>query len=315
MKKGEYISLRGTYGKTLVNLGEKNPDLVVLDADLAKSTKTLLFGQKFPERFFDFGLSEQDMISTAAGLALSGKTVFASSFCVFLVGRAFDQVRQSIAYNRANVKLVGTHSGLGVGPDGATHQSLEDLALIRAVPGFRIFCPADAIETRQAVEYAAGQEGPFFIRLTRNNLLTVHREEYRFDPGRTDVLREGGDITLCAHGIMVEKALQAARQLADRKIESTVLNISSLRPLDGETVTDFARKTGAVLTVEDHSVYGGMGSTIAELLAQHHPTPMKIMGMDNEFGRSGEAEDLYRHFHLDTESIVFSALELLRKKS
>lgn len=315
MKPGEKISVRNTYGKTLVELGKTHPRLVVMDADLAKSTKTLSFGKEFPDRFLDFGLAEQDMVSTAAGLALSGKVVFASSFCVFLVGRAFDQVRQSIAYNRANVKLVGTHSGLGVGPDGATHQSLEDLALIRSIPHFKVICPADAVETRQAVLAAAEDEGPWFIRLTRNDLMTVHDEGYRFQPGKADVLREGGDITLCAIGIMVEKALAAAEELSADSIDCTVINISSLRPLDGAALISAARKTGAILTVEDHSVYGGLGSTVAEYLAQHHPTPMKIMGMDNCFGRSGSPEELYRYYHLDTASIVKEARALLTAKS
>lgn len=312
MFKGKIESLRNSYGETLIKLGEKNHNIVVLDADLAKSTKTIKFGQKFPERFFDFGLSEQDMISSAAGLALTDKVVFASSFCVFLVGRAFDQVRQSIAYNNANVKLVGTHSGLGVGPDGATHQSLEDIALIRTIPNFKIICPADAIETSQAIEHAAQNYGPYFIRLTRSDLPAVHPYDYQFQLGKADILQEGNDITICATGSMVEKALDAAIELKSKFIDAAVINMSSIKPFDQKTILQYAKRTKAFLTVEDHSVYGGMGSTIAEFLSQECPTKMKIMGIKDQFGRSGDPEELYNHFHLDTGSIIKNAQQLLK---
>ena len=306
-------SLRGAYGKTLLKLGRENPDLVVLDADLAKSTQTQVFAKEFAGRFIDMGLSEQDMVSTAAGIALTGKTVFASSFCVFLVGRAFDQLRQSVCYNRANVKLVGTHSGLGVGEDGATHQALEDIALTRALPEIRIIVPADAVETALAVEYAAATPGPFFIRLTRNNLLTLFGAEHRFVMGRAPLLRDGSDITLIAMGAMVEKALQAAELLAAAKISAAVLNFSSLKPLGEETLLHFAKKTGGIVTIEDHSVHGGLGSACAEFLSQRHPVRMKIMGMDNQFGRSGKPEDLYVHFKLTAGDIAAAGKEMLSR--
>ncbi len=306
-------SLRGAYGKTLLKLGRENPDLVVLDADLAKSTQTQVFAKEFAGRFIDMGLSEQDMVSTAAGIALTGKTVFASSFCVFLVGRVFDQVRQSVCYNRANVKLVGTHSGLGVGEDGATHQALEDIALTRALPEIRIIVPADAVETALAVEYAAAAPGPFFIRLTRNNLPTLFGAEHRFVMGQAPLLRDGSDITLIAIGAMVEKALQAAELLATAKISAAVLNFSSLKPLDEEALLRCAEKTGHIVTVEDHSVHGGLGGACAEFLSQHHPVPMKIMGMDNQFGRSGKPEDLYVHFKLTAADIAAASKEMLSR--
>ncbi len=306
-------SLRGAYGKTLLKLGRENPDLVVLDADLAKSTQTQVFAKEFPGRFIDMGLSEQDMISTAAGIALTGKTVFASSFCVFLVGRVFDQVRQSVCYNRANVKLVGTHAGLGVGEDGATHQALEDIALTRALPEIRIIVPADAVETALAVEYAAATPGPFFIRLTRNNLPTLFGAEHRFVMGRAPLLRDGSDITLIAIGAMVEKALQAAELLAAAGISAAVLNFSSLKPLDEDALLRCAEKTGRILTVEDHSVHGGLGGACAEFLSQRRPVPMKIMGMDNQFGRSGKPEDLYAHFKLTAADIAAAAREMLSR--
>ncbi len=306
-------SLRGAYGQTLLTLGRENPDLVVLDADLAKSTQTQVFAKEFAGRFIDMGLAEQDMISTAAGIALTGKTVFASSFCAFLVGRVFDQIRQSVCYNQANVKLVGTHSGLGVGEDGATHQALEDVALARSLPGIRVIVPADAVETAQAVAYAAATPGPFFIRLTRNNLLTLFGPEHRFVLGKAPLLREGDDIALVAMGAMVEKALQAADILAAEKISAAVIDFSSIQPLDGDILLRYAEKTGRIVTIEDHSVHGGLGGACAEFLSQHHPVRMKIMGMDNQFGRSGKPEDLYTYFKLTAVDIAGASKELLSR--
>lgn len=306
-------SLRGAYGQTLLRLGRENPDLVVLDADLAKSTQTQVFAREYAGRFIDMGLSEQDMVSTAAGIALTGKTVFASSFCAFLMGRVFDQVRQSVCYNQANVKLVGTHAGLGVGEDGATHQALEDVALARTLPGLTVIVPADAVETARAVEFAAATPGPFFIRLTRNNLTTFFGPEHRFVPGRAPVLRDGADIALVAMGAMVEKAMQAAELLAADRISAAVINFSSLKPLDGDTLLRYARQTGRVLTVEDHSVRGGLGGACAEFLAQHAPVPMTLMGMDDQFGRSGKPEDLYVHFKLTASDIAAAARRLLSR--
>jgi len=306
-------SLRGAYGQTLLKLGRVHPDLVVLDADLAKSTQTMVFAREFPDRFIDMGLSEQDMISTAAGIALTGKTVFASSFCAFLIGRVFDQVRQSVCYNRANVKLVGTHAGLGVGEDGATHQALEDVALARALPGLTVIVPADAVETALAVEFAAATPGPFFIRLTRNNLQTLFGPEHRFELGKAPLLRDGTDVTLVAMGAMVEKALGAAELLAAAAISAAVIDFSSLQPMDGEILLRYARKTGRVLTVEDHSVHGGLGGACAEFLAQNAPVPMTLMGMDNQFGRSGKPEDLYVHFKLTAADIAAAGRRLLTR--
>jgi transketolase len=306
-------SLRGAYGQALLRLGRGNPDLVVLDADLAKSTQTQVFAREFAGRFIDMGLAEQDMVSTAAGIALTGKTVFASSFCAFLMGRVFDQVRQSICYNRANVKLVGTHSGLGVGEDGATHQALEDVALARTLPGLTVIVPADAMETARAVELAAATPGPFFIRLTRNNLPPLFGPDHRFVLGRAPLLRDGADITLVAMGAMVEKALQAAELLAADRIGAAVVDFSSLQPLDGDTLLRCARRSGRILTVEDHSVRGGLGGACAEFLAQHHPVPMTIMGVDDQFGRSGKPEDLYALFKLAAGDIAAAARKLIAR--
>ncbi len=305
-------SLRNEYGKTLVSLGAQNENLIVLDADLAKSTKTNEFAKAFPERFFDFGLSEQDMIGAASGLALTGKTVFASSFAVFLTGRVYDQVRQSVCYNNVNVKLVSTHAGLDVGEDGATHQMLEDISLMRALPNMRVIVPADAIETKQVIEYVSSEYGPFYVRLIRNALPVVHSDNYKFELGKASVLKEGDDITIIAIGPMVSKALDAAYVLEKQGINATVINSASIKPLDKETILKYAKKSKAVITVEDHSVFGGLGGTIAELLSQNHPVKMKILGVNNKFGKSGKPEELYSLYKLTKEEIVKNAIELLR---
>lgn len=306
-------SLRGTYGKTLLKLGAQNKNIVVLDSDLAKSTKTITFTKETAntDRFIDMGLSEQDMISTAAGIALTGKTVFASTFCVFLVGRVYDQVRQSVCYNQANVKLVGTHSGLGVGEDGATHQMLEDIALVRPLPNIKIIVPADALETAQAVEWAAGDDGPYFIRLTRSDLESLHPSDYQFQLGHASVIKDGSDIAIFAIGAMLEKAVEATKALEKESVHAAVINMSSISPLDKDTVLDYARKTRGIVTVEDHSVYGGLGSAIAEFLAQNHPTPMRLIGTDNQFGRSGTPEALYRYYSLTSDRICEETRNLL----
>ncbi len=306
------VSLRKTYGQTLLDLGRKDKNIVVMDADLAKSTQTIVFGKEIAERFIDVGLSEQDMISMAAGLSLTGKTVFASSFCVFLVGRVYDQVRQSVCYNNANVKLIGTHSGLGVGEDGSTHQSLEDIALMRPLPNINIIVPADAIETARVIEYVSHHHGPYFVRLTRSNLDQIYDENYSFELGKASILRKGQDMAVFAIGAMVEKALEAAELLEKESISTAVINMSTLKPLDKQTILDMARTTRAVISIEDHSVYGGLGSAIAECLSQNHPTKMKIMGIDNKFGRSGSPDELYTHYGLSAKNIVTEAKNILK---
>lgn len=304
-------SLRGEYGKTLLRIGRENKDIVVLDADLAKSTKTLTFGKEVSDRFIDMGLSEQDMVATAAGISLTGKTVFASSFCVFLTGRVYDQLRQSVCYNNANVKLVGTHAGLGVGEDGATHQMLEDIALLRPLPNMKIIVPADAAETAGAVEYAAKTYGPFFIRLIRGSLEKIYDSNYKFEFGRASVIKQGKDVAVFAIGAMVEKALTAADMLAQDSIDAAVINVSTVKPLDKVTVLEAAKKTGAVITIEDHSIYGGLGSAIAECLSQNHPVKMKIIGVEDKFGRSGSVDELYSLYNLTAQRVVDEAKKLI----
>jgi transketolase len=304
-------SLRHAYGQTLLELGKKDKNIVVMDADLAKSTQTIIFGKEISERFIDIGLSEQDMVSTAAGISLTGKTVFASSFCVFLVGRVYDQVRQSVCYNNANVKLIGTHSGLGVGEDGSTHQALEDIALLRPLPNMRIIVPADARETSQVIHYVAANPGPFFVRLIRGKLETVTGENHEFVFGKASILRQGKDIAIFSMGSMLEKALEAAAQLEKESIDAAVINMSTIKPLDRETILDFARKTRGMISVEDHSVYGGLGGAIAEVISQFHPSKLKIIGVENKFGRSGTPEALYRYYGLTAERIISEARLIL----
>jgi len=308
MAKG---SLRGQYGKTLTELGASDKNIIVLDADLAKSTKTLSFGLEYPERFIDMGLSEQDMISTAAGISLTGKTVFASSFSVFLTGRVFDQVRQSVCYNNANVKLVATHSGLGVGEDGATHQALEDIALMRTLPNMRVIVPADSIETAEVIKYVAGEYGPFYVRLTRSDLPVVHGDNFRFNSHKAEVISSGKDLTILSAGAMLSKAIQASDRLKALNISSGVVNVSSIKPMDEGTILEESGKTGKVITIEDHSVYGGLGSAVAELLSQKGNAKMKIIGVENRFGRSGKPEELYNLYGLTDLRIVEEAKKLI----
>ncbi len=305
-------SIRDAYGQTLLELGRKNKNIVVMDADLAKSTQTIVFGKEFSERFIDIGLSEQDMVSTAAGISLTGKTVFASSFCVFLAGRVYDQVRQSVCYNNVDVKLIGTHYGLGVGEDGSTHQALEDIALMRTLPNMRIITPADATETSRVIEYVAGHFGPFFVRLTRGKLDKIYDQHYQFKFGEASILRPGKDIALFAIGAMVEKTMEAALLLEKESIDAAVINMSTIKPLDKKTTLEFAQSTRGIISIEDHSVFGGLGSSIAEFLSQVYPTKMKIIGVENQFGRSGTAERLYEYYGLTPDRIVFEAKKILQ---
>ena len=300
-------SLRGQYGKTLAELGDSDSNIIVLDADLSKSTKTLTFANKFKERFFDMGLSEQDMISTAAGISLTGKTVFASSFSVFLTGRVFDQVRQSVCYNNANVKLVATHSGLGVGEDGATHQALEDIALMRTLPNMRVIVPSDSIETDRVIKYVTGEYGPFYVRLTRSDLPIIHKEDFKFNPLKAEVISTGEDLVIFSAGSMLHKAIEAIEKLRKFSISAEVVNISSIKPLDEETIISSATKSRKVITIEDHSIYGGIGSAVAELLSQKCPSHLKIIGVENSFGRSGKPEELYNVYKLTSDRIVEEA--------
>ena len=265
----EEVSLREVYGRTLVEVGRTNPDVVVLDADLCQSTMTKYFMQEFPERSFNIGIAEQNMIGIASGLAASGKIPFASTFAVFAPGRCFDQIRMSVAQSKLNVKLVTTHGGITVGEDGTSHQAIEDLALICSLPGFTVIVPADAIETAQAVRLAAAQEGPFYIRLGRPRLPLVHTEDYRFSLGKAVTMRQGNDATIIAVGIMVAAALEAAEELGREGISCRVLNMSTLKPVDEAAIVRAAAETGAIVTAEEHLEHGGLGSVVARVAARH----------------------------------------------
>ena len=308
------IATREAYGEALRQLGEENIKVVALDADLAKSTKSYDFGKVFPERFFDMGVAEQNMIGTAAGLAAAGKIPFCSTFAVFAAGRAFEQIRNSVAYSALNVKIGASHAGITVGEDGGSHQSVEDLALMRALPNMTVFVPADQAETAGAVRAAADIDGPVYIRLGRMPVPSLHPAEFRFEPGRGVLLREGKDATIIACGIMVKAALTAAEQLAGQGIETTVLDIHTLKPLDTESIIKVARLTGVVVTAEEHSIIGGLGSAVAETLSENLPTPLKRVGVADQFGTSGKPAELLQHFGLTPEAITTAVKKLISQR-
>lgn len=308
------MTTREAYGQTLAALGAENPAIVVLDADLSKSTRTDLFAARFPERFFNVGIAEQNLMGTAAGLALAGKIPFASSFAVFATGRAFEQVRNSICHARLNVKIVASHAGITVGEDGASHQAVEDLALMRALPQMTVIVPADAVQTAQAVRAAAAYVGPVYLRLGRPAVAPVYDEDYRFVWGRADVLREGRDASIIACGIMVAQALEAAAILAQEGIEVTVVNMAMIKPLDTVTLLAAARRTGAVVTAEEHSIIGGLGSAVAEVLGEEYPVPLLRVGLPDVFGESGRPEELLAKYGLTASHLVKAVHQVLARK-
>jgi transketolase len=305
------IATREAYGKALVALGAENPGVVVLDADLAKSTKTIEFKKHFPRRFFDLGVAEANMIGTAAGLATAGKVPFCSTFAVFATGRVFDQIRQSVAYPRLNVTIAATHAGITVGEDGASHQSVEDIVLMRVLPHMTVFVPADAVETAGAVRAAAEIDGPVYIRLGRVGVPVLHGDDFRFEPGRGVEMRRGLDATIIACGLMVGQALAAAEQLAAEEIDVGVLNIHTLKPLDVQAIVDAAQRTGAIVTAEEHSIIGGLGSAVAEVLSEHYPVPMLRVGLRDVFGESGKPDELLQEYGLTSADIVNAVYNLL----
>ena len=305
-------STRETYGKSLLELGRQNKNIVVLDADLSPSTMTNFFAREFPERFFECGLQEQNMIAVAAGLAASGKTVFASTFAVFVVCRCFDQLRLCLSQPNLNVKIVATHGGITVGEDGISHQAIEDLALSCALPSFTVVVPADAIETAEAAKAAAGTYGPFYIRLSRPKTPIVYPEGYRFTLGKAVTMRQGTDATIMATGIMVAKALEAADVLARQNIECCVMNIHTLKPLDEAAIVMAASETGAIVVAEEHLGQGGLGSRVAQTLAREKPVPMEFVNLGDRYAMSGKAEELLQRYgltHGHIEELVKSAVK------
>jgi len=307
------IATREAYGEALVELGRENPAVVVLDADLSKSTKTSLFARAFPDRFFNVGIAEQNLMGTAAGLAAAGKIPFASTFAIFATGRAFEQVRNSIAYAGLNVKIGASHAGITVGEDGASHQSVEDLALMRAIPGMTVIVPADAEETRKAVRAAAGWEGPVYLRLGRYPTPRLFGSDYAFALGQPVRLREGGDVVLLACGHMVAKALEAAELLARDHLEARVVNVSTIKPLRRQAILAEVTGVERAFTVEEFSILGGLGSAVAEVLAEDAQVPLTRLGTRDEFGESGLADELLEKHGLQPGGIHASVLDALRR--
>ncbi|HJX69203.1 MAG TPA: transketolase C-terminal domain-containing protein [Dehalococcoidia bacterium] len=307
-------STREVYGKILVELGRQDKNIVVLDADLSPSTMTSFFAREFPERFFDCGLEEQNMIGIAAGLAASGKTVFASTFAVFVVCRCFDQLRLCISQPNINVKIVATHSGISVGEDGASHQAIEDLALCCALPNFTVVVPADAIEAAEAVRAAASAYGPFYIRLSRPKTPIVYPEGYHLTLGRAVTMRQGKDVTIIATGIMVAKALEAADILAKQDMDCRVINMHTIKPLDEVAIVEAASETGAIVVAEEHLAQGGLGSRVAQTVARQMPIPMEFVNLGDRYGMSGKAEELLQRYGLTPGDIEESVKSVVKRK-
>ena len=304
MAIGDKKATRESYGMALAQLGEKY-DIVVMDADLSKSTKTETFKKKFPQRFINTGIAEGNMVSTAAGIASTGKTVFVSSFAMFAAGRAFEQIRNSVAYPRLNVKIGATHAGISVGEDGATHQCLEDIGIMRTIPGMVIINPADHVEAMAAVEAAIKHDGPVYLRFGRLAVEQIFDEnEYRFELGKGVTLKDGSDAAIIATGLMVPYAREAAKLLEKDGIDARVINIHTIKPIDKEIIVKAARETGAIVTAEEHNIYGGLGSAVAEVLCENAPAPMLRVGINDVFGRSGKPYDLMREYGLSAENIA-----------
>ena len=308
------IATRESYGNALARLGEEY-DIVVLDADLSKSTKTEVFKKKFPERFINMGIAEQNMISTAAGLASCGKIVFASSFAMFAAGRAFEQIRNSVCYPNLNVKIGATHAGISVGEDGATHQCLEDIGIMRTIPNMVIINPADDVEAQAAVEAAVKHNGPVYLRFGRLGVPVIYDEStYKFELGKGVELRDGSDVTIIATGLLVADALEAEKMLEKDGISARVINIHTIKPIDREIISKAAAETGAIVTCEEHNIIGGLGSAVAEVLCEECPVPMERVGVRDKFGKSGVPAQLLKDYGLTADDIVAAAKKVINKK-
>ncbi len=308
------MATRDGYGKALLELGEKNEQVVVLDADLSKSTKTAEFGKTYPDRFFNVGIAEQNLMGLAAGLSTTGKIPFASTFAMFATGRAFEIIRNSIGYPKLNVKICATHAGITVGEDGASHQALEDIACMRVIPNMTVIVPSDGPETIEAVKAAAEYYGPIYLRLGRSGVPTINDgPDYQFEIGKGVTLREGKDITIIATGIMVSEALIAAERLKEKGIEARVINIHTIKPLDDELIVKAAKETGAVITAEEHNIIGGLGSAVAEVLSEKAPVPMKRIGVKDTFGESGKPKELMEKYGLTGDEIFKASIEILAR--
>ena len=305
-------SIRAAYGKTLAELGKENENIVVLDADLACSTQTAMFGKEFPERFFNMGIAEQDMITTAAGLASQGKIPFASTFAMFATGRTYDQIRNSVAYPEFNVKIVATHGGITVGEDGASHQALEDVALMRNIPHMTVVVPADCKECEEVIKYAATHKGPMYIRIARTNVPDIFDENYKFDL-KGKILREGEDVTIVTNGETLAEVIECAEILHKQGIQAQILHLPVVKPLDNDIILKEAKKTRFVVTVENHSVIGGLGSAVCEVLSENMPTRVLRIGINDEFGQSGEQRKLMEFYSLTSEKLAEKIKENLEE--
>ncbi len=305
---------RDSYGEALADLGRIHEDLYVLDADLASATKTALFKKAFPDRHIDCGIAECNMMGVAAGLSLTGKIPFASSFAMFAAGRAFEQIRNSIGYPGLNVKIGATHGGISVGEDGATHQCNEDFALMRAIPGMVVLCPSDDVETKAAVKAAYERKGPVYLRFGRVPVPFINqREDCHFEIGKGVILKEGTDITVIANGILVNEAMEAEKILAEKGLQAQIINIHTIKPLDKDLVIQSAKKTGKIVVVEEHSIIGGLGSAVCDALSENYPVPVLKIGVNDVYGRSGSAMELLRAYELDSESLARRILDFYHR--
>lgn len=303
INREEKKSIRSAFGKALAEAGKINPNVVVLDADLACSTQTQIFAKEFPERFFDCGIAEQDMVTTAVGLSTTGKIPFASSFAVFATGRAYDQVRNSICYPNFNVKIVGTHGGVTVGEDGASHEALEDISLMRGLPNMSVFVPADCNECAQIIKYASEHKGPMYIRVPRSNVCDVYDENYKFDFNKAQVLQDGTDVTIFTNGETVAEAIEAVNKLTKDGYSIGIVSVPVVKPIDAETIINQAKKSKFVITIENHSVIGGLGSAVCEVLSESHPTIVHRIGVNDKFGQTGKAEELLDCYGLSANKL------------
>lgn len=312
-KTKEVKSTRAAFGEALIELGAKNPNIVALDADLSCSTQTKMFADKFPERFFNVGIAEQDMMGTAVGLSTCGKIPFVATFAVFASGRAWDQVRNGICYPNFNVKIIATHGGITVGEDGATHQALEDVAIMRAIPNMMVLSPADAVETKAAVKFAAEHKGPVYIRITRTSMETIFDEnEYKFDL-KAKVVKEGNDVTIVSTGETLIEAIKAADILAEQGISAEVVSVPVIKPFDCATIVASAKKTNNVVTLENHSIIGGLGGAVCECLSENYPVKVKRLGTNDVFGQSGHYKELMAEYELTAAKVAPKIVELLKK--
>ena len=304
INKNEKKSIRSAFGKTVAALGKVNSNIVVMDADLACSTQTQIFAKEFPERFFDMGIAEQDMIASAAGLASVGKIPFVASFAMFVTGRTYDQIRNSVCYPEFNVKIIGTHGGVTVGEDGATHQALEDISLMRSLPNMSVIVPADCRECEQVIKFAAENYGPMYIRIPRTNVCDIFGEDYEFDFCKAQVLQEGEDVTVISNGETLAEVILASQALIKEGYSVQIIHVPVVKPIDGATIIEHAKRTKFVITVENHSIIGGLGSAVCELLSECYPMPVITFGVNDTFGQSGKSDELLDYYGLSAEKLT-----------